>query len=99
MERDDRPRLQDALKRANRGDVVVHNMEELQADLEEWLAEYNRTRQVPVSTAMANAAADLLGFALLGAGQNAGLAGAPSADAEAYPEQRRRGCGRLTLTQ
>ena len=28
MERDDRPRLQDALKSANRGDVVVHNMEE-----------------------------------------------------------------------
>ena len=47
------PALQDALNRANRGDVIVHSMEELQADLEEWLAEYNRTCQVPVSTAMA----------------------------------------------
>lgn len=83
---------------------ALHNTEELQADVEEWLAEYNRTRQVPVSTAMAKRrcrSSDLLGFALLGAGQNAGLAGAPSTDAEAepYAEQRRRRRGRLTLTQ
>ena len=47
MECGDRPRpARYALNSANRGDVIVHNMEELQADLKEWLAEYNGTRQV-----------------------------------------------------
>ena len=62
------------------------SLEELQADLDEWLGEYNRTRPHSGKYCYGKTPdADLLGFAFPGAGENARRAVESSAGAGAEP--------------
>jgi len=69
-------------------------LEELQADLDDWLRDYNQdTEFVPASTAMASPPAEVLGFGALGLGQDPAFLPHRSAGAGAEPcaaERRRR---------